>query len=147
MGIYTVNCQGCERPFQWFSGNVSAGQYCEECKKPKESSVKMEYKEVEYLNQIINLQKDLIEYLKAEVARLKSEPVYVPYNPLNPNPIIVPGYPPHNPFIVPNTTPSYPGINPLTPPYIVTCGQSGLSGVTSSSTLGMDAGVTDPKSK
>ena len=89
-----------------------------------------ENKEVNYLNQIIELQKQMIDFLKSEVERLKTAPVY--YAPLtNPNPIVGPGLSPANPnpFINP-FQPSYP-----TTPWIVTCqNPNGSTGTTANIT-------------
>lgn len=101
MGICTINCASCQKPFQCFSGSISVGQFCEECKKPKEENHmnNNESKEIDYLNQIIRLQNQIIDLLRVEVDRLKTASIYYP--PINPTPIIGPGLTiPHNPFIV-----------------------------------------------
>jgi len=82
-----------------------------------------ENKEVEYLNQIIKLQQDMIDMLKAEIGRLKITTIQSPLQPIT-SPIIGPGYPVNpNPFI-----PGTPG-NPFNP-YIVTCGSPSDGGGT-----------------
>ena len=90
-----------------------------------------ENKETEYLNQIIKLQNELINFLKGEVERLKVAPVY---------------YPPVNPFQEPyNPTqqPPYPGtgINP----WIITSGCNPSNGA-SVSTIGHPDGYISASS-
>lgn len=111
MGIYTIPCSGCSKNFSWFSG--AADQFCEDCKKPKGSVMNESNKEIEYLNQIIKLQNDMIEMLKAEIGRIKITTIQSPLH--NPGPFTGSGYPVNpNPF-VPN-----PGL-PINP-YVITCG-------------------------
>lgn len=137
MGIFVITCQGCNKVFQWFSG--SSDQFCSECKEPKGNPVNMENKEIQHLNQIIELQKEVINLLKEQIQRLKIANTYpAPYL-TNPSPVIAPGSP-VSPFIQPLDPihpfqqPSYPGINP----FVVTCGDPaaiGSGGTTSSGVI------------
>lgn len=117
MGTYNVNCLGCEKMFPLFSG--SNEQFCEECKNPKGTIMNSENKEVEYLNQIIKLQQDVIDMLKVEIGRLKITTIQSPlHNPglfvgpgnsVNPNPFVPYPHDPLNPFVVTCGDPTPPG--------------------------------------
>jgi hypothetical protein len=42
MGLYTIDCPSCNKPFMWFSGNLlTTGQLCEDCVKKAESNSKV----------------------------------------------------------------------------------------------------------
>jgi len=86
-----------------------------------------ENKEVEYLNQIIKLQQDMIDMLKAEIGRLKITTVQYPLQPIV-TPVVGPGYPYNPQPWVPGTTPGDP-FNPL----VVTCGSPSNGGGTNQS--------------
>ena len=93
MGIYSTECPTCHEIYYWYSGNASADQRCQNCKKPK-SQDKIEEKKMDYeqahldsLNKVISVQNELITFLKAEVERLRvfqytnSSPITYPTNP------------------------------------------------------------------
>lgn len=113
MGIYEVNCVGCEKSFPWFSG--SNKQFCEECKKG--AIMSGENKEIEYLNKIIKLQQEMIDMLKVEIDRLKITNVQLPSPQPIVSPVIGPGIYPSNPG---PWVPGYPG--DILNPFVVTCG-------------------------
>ena len=76
-----------------YSGNASADQRCQNCKKPK-SQDKIEEKKMDYeqahldsLNKVISVQNELITFLKAEVERLRV------FQYTNSSPITYPTYP------------------------------------------------------
>ena len=134
MGIYVVDCVSCKKSFQWFSGTVSTtGQVCPECQKPQETpkkSKKMnnQKEQIESLKQVISVQTDLINYLKAEVERLKVSQIYINGQPNvdigkigTPSNPTLPLSPWWQPWVSQGPYPQYPG-QPLTPPYVITSG-------------------------
>ena len=122
MGLYDVTCAKCSKHFMWFSGNTSAaGQICPECQNPKKETPmnNQEQQLVEALQGTIKVQEAFINYLKAEVERLKASQINLSPTPIGTLPYVQPIIYPTNPG--PVTVPSFPP-NPWNPcpPFIVT---------------------------
>ena len=148
MGVYLVPCALCEKDFQWFSGNAGYEQICSDCLNKKEASMDKNY--VDSMKKTIEVQDELIKFLKTEIDRLKNTvtaPQIYPGSPIDPafglpywhpNPIIAPNT---VPWINPTTTPG----TPLGPPYVITStGPMGSGQVSPSTPVGAVMGDVGP---
>jgi len=59
MGLHQINCQRCQKPFMWFSGNPNE-QFCDECRtRPLAIGSKVVIGENTTVRTIIDYQEDL----------------------------------------------------------------------------------------
>lgn len=117
MGLYYINCPECGATCQWFSGDPDSRCFkCRGTNKPnvkdKEDSMDYEQRRYDDLNKIISVQDQLIQFLKAEVERLKASQPSISY----PGPIYPTQQPPW-----PIQQPIQQPLNPLQPPFTITC--------------------------